>query len=385
MQSFKRRGLSTQVIWRRSLQLTANDVELRQSTVWSWLHLASRDGYFEIVKFLVENGTDVNVRHSGGVAIHRAVSYGHLEIARYLHAHGAVFDTHDPAKNLLFSAITNSHVEIAQWLLAVGFDPHIIYRSVTGKLKNALSYAQQREESEIVDLLLAAGCRLPDENTDVGVNEADVQIPEPSSADRLRDEIVEFVAQQYGPVDKLAIQEILPVLGDVSVAISVIRPNEQRHDMTLFTTGVSDEALNVPDRQGGVSVCRVGDAPASDVASSQRCVVRRRSFMACSVLAKSSLLAAHHGVVARSTSNHHFIGDEPLDPNVKHTCLLLLADRIPPLDSKEGKQIRFYTVVPLYAEERDFATQHGLDVLVERLTDRGLLVFDPERENVGVQ
>ena len=314
----------------------------------------------------------------------RALSENHFDIAKYLYSQGARPETATAGVNPVFRAITNGNTQTAEWLVQIGFNLHLTYRTASGKLRNALVYAKESGTTEITELLLKEGCKLPVEGVDIPVNEAEVKSVEPTAADRIRAEIVSFLGQQFGHVEELALQEILPVLDDVSVAIKVIRPNEQRSVMTLFTTGVSDQPLTVPaDKEAYQFAELVMHLPATwphpkDALSDEEALwpfqcLRKTAY-------KPHITESWFGAPATIISD-----DEPLGPNVKHTCLLLLADRIPPLDSKEGKQIRFFTVVPLYAEERDFATQHGLDVLVERLTDRGLLVFDPERENVGVQ
>ena len=46
----------------------------------------------------------------------------------------------------------------------------------------------------------------------------------------------------------------------------------------------------------------------------------------------------------------------PLGPSTKQTCLLLLADfdGWSPIVLADGKKVRFYTVIPIHTEERDF-------------------------------
>jgi hypothetical protein len=76
----------------------------------------------------------------------------------------------------------------------------------------------------------------------------------------------------------------------------------------------------------------------------------------------------------------------PLGPNTKQTCLLLLADFSDwsPIVLDDGKEIRFYTIVPIYTEERDFEIKNGLAPLLERLQARGFTtIVDVNRDNVA--
>jgi hypothetical protein len=69
------------------------------------------------------------------------------------------------------------------------------------------------------------------------------------------------------------------------------------------------------------------------------------------------------------------------------SCLLLIADfdAWSPIPLDDGKRIHFYTVTPLYTEERDFEKQHGIVPLLERLHASGAsTVVDLHRKNVAL-
>jgi len=47
------------------------------------LHIASSAGYVEIVKLLIENGADLNIKEvNGNIPLHNAITSRHLEIAK---------------------------------------------------------------------------------------------------------------------------------------------------------------------------------------------------------------------------------------------------------------------------------------------------------------
>jgi hypothetical protein len=278
----------------------------------------------------------------------------------------------------MFDAIYNGHAEIAKLLLAAGIDAHVVYRSVTGKLKNALSFAQERGETEIADLLIKAGCRLPIEGVDKPVWEPEeIEVHEPTVEDKAHEQIKLLMSELFGPVDPLALQEIVPVDSDVHVAINVIRPNDRDPHLTLFTTGMSDRALEVPKGQEEYQYAELlmrlpgawphpRDRGAGD-----------DTFWPFEWLRKVAYYP-HLNETWLGGAMTIISSDDPpvpLGPNTKQTCLLLLANFMDwsPIVVEGDKKVRIYTVIPIFTEERDFEIKHGIKPLFERLQKRGYL------------
>lgn len=216
----------------------------------SWLHCAAGRGQKEIVEHLITKGLDVNfVADAGGAPIGRAAANGHTSVVQCLLRHGAELPVDQPTKNALFASIYRGHTHITQILMDAGLDPHVVYRSVTGKLKNALSYAMERGHTDMVNLLTSLGCVMPVEGVDIPVNEVAQPVASASQESDAVREILDHMSNSVGPVESLALQEIVPVDDDVHVAINVIKPNENCPFTTLFTTGMTDAAMNVPEGQ----------------------------------------------------------------------------------------------------------------------------------------
>ena len=60
----------------------------------------------------------------------------------------------------------------------------------------------------------------------------------------MNSDIIQHMERHFGPVQELALIEIVPSL---EVAIHVIPPTSKRDSIILFTTGMSDEPQNVPE------------------------------------------------------------------------------------------------------------------------------------------
>ncbi|WP_394782105.1 ankyrin repeat domain-containing protein [Undibacterium sp.] len=123
----------------------------------TWLHVASSMGKFDIVKYLVSSGADVN-KNAGTFnadAIRQAASAGHIDIVRYLLTHGSKLDTSEPEKNPLFASIYGGHLDIVRLLIAEGIDYHIKYTGESMKNMDALAFAVERGQTEIANYLLS--------------------------------------------------------------------------------------------------------------------------------------------------------------------------------------------------------------------------------------
>jgi len=354
----------------------------------SCLHDASTAGHVELVRFFLERGLDIDEEADvGGTALRLACSNGHLEVVRYLVDKGASLKAPRPDRNPLFATLHEGHAHVAKLLLDSGFDPHIVYRGAAGKLRNALSAAQEYGRTEIVDLLVKAGCRLPIEGVDKPVwepEEAEEMEPDASA----HEELVDYMSEVFGPVEPLAIQEIVPVHEDVHVAIHVIHPNELHPYLVLFTVGMSDRPMNVPEGQEEYQYAELvmrlpadwPDLQAEGAGAETLWPVQHLRQIAYYPHLEDTWLGGETAIFTAADP------PAPLGPNTKQTCLLLVADfpqRIP-FELSDGRKIRLYTVYPIYTDERDFEKEHGVVALLRRLQERGCTaVADLTRPSVA--
>lgn len=101
----------------------------------TWLHDAARSGQYEIAKWLISQGIEIN--SIGGVVekspIDIAAGKGHLEIVRLLVENGARIDVSAPERNPLFAAVYGDHSIVVQYLIDKGVDPTIQYNGRDAK------------------------------------------------------------------------------------------------------------------------------------------------------------------------------------------------------------------------------------------------------------
>lgn len=339
------------------------------------LHLAAREGRLNIVQFLITLGANINLEVDlFGTPLDEAASEGHLELVKYLVKQGASLATPRPDRNPLFSAIDGGHIDIVRFLLEAGIDPHVVYRGESGRLKNALSYAQEEDQTDIAELLVNAGCRVPIEGVDKPVWEPE-EASQPTAHDSARDQIIARMTEVFGPVDPLTLLETVPVHEEVHVAINVIRPNERHRFLTFFSTGMSDRPMAVPEGQEAYQYTELvmhfpatwPTGPSAGMTEDYLWPLQVLRMVAYYPHLTDSWIGGPHTIITPTDP------PVPLGPNTKQTCLLLIADFSDwsPMVLDDGRIVRFYTVIPLYTAEREFEKQHGIVPLLQRLQERG--------------
>ena len=125
---------------------------------WSALMLACWKGHYNLAKFLLDNGADVNLRDDNDwSALLRASYHSNYKLTELLLDHGAEVDQQN--KNgwtALMCACKDGRYEVTQILLQRGANPNI--RRVSGR--TALMSASGAGRYEEVELLLKFGAQV---------------------------------------------------------------------------------------------------------------------------------------------------------------------------------------------------------------------------------
>ncbi|KAA0777210.1 ankyrin repeat domain-containing protein [Bacillus sp. AR2-1] len=138
--------------------LIGNDTKIInvKTSFGTWLHIASKKGNLDIVKFLVQEGIDIDAR--GGTfdssALNLAAGSGNLDIVKYLVRAGAELDVSLAKRNPLFGAIYGGHKNVVEFLVEKGIDISIRYTGENIKNMNAYDYAMEFGQIEIAEYLI---------------------------------------------------------------------------------------------------------------------------------------------------------------------------------------------------------------------------------------
>jgi ankyrin repeat protein len=141
-------------MWTNSAAAGINDVLIK----------AAEQGNINVVKFIIDDGANVNARKDDGMtSLMYASLGGHLEIVRALIARGADVNarTNDGVSSLMYASL-GGHLEIVRALLAKGADVN----AGTNDGRTALMVASVGGRLEVVNALLSKGADVHAETRD---------------------------------------------------------------------------------------------------------------------------------------------------------------------------------------------------------------------------
>ncbi|UYV70657.1 hypothetical protein LAZ67_8000182 [Cordylochernes scorpioides] len=148
------------------------DVNTRGEGKFTLLHIASQEGFIEIVKYLVLKGADVHARNrSGSKPIHIAAREGRLDVVKYfLGLKMSINDFGIASQTMLHYASIAGHLEVVKYLVEMGAD--INARDESGL--DPLQYANIFNHQTLVEYLLNRGA--------TSTNKSFLQLPKMTGA-----------------------------------------------------------------------------------------------------------------------------------------------------------------------------------------------------------
>jgi hypothetical protein len=337
----------------------------------TWLHSAAAHGKLEIVAMLVEAGIDINAgeERDPATALGRAAINGHLEVARWLIDHGADVQIRGHGTPLV-SAVIKGDLPMVELLVEAGAE----LDATVGKdePRSALAWADFYGNDEVAAYLRQRGA------TAIGPAGAAEEEEEEEE-----DEIVAHLEAHLGEVAPLSLRRI--VEGDLPLAIHVVRGEDRT---TLVTSGMSSRPMTVPEGEEEYQYAELMIHLPKRWPLSKKALAKDQSYWPIEWLLRiaqfphdnDTWLGGSHTIIANGEP------PEPLGPGVDFTCMLLLAQEseLGQLETRDGRTIVFYTLFPLYTEERDFERESGTAELLQRFEQHGIAdVVAVGRDNVA--
>lgn len=336
------------------------------------------DTYRQTIPVLLELGADINASKKDQPlddAIKSAVTSSDVEKLRFLLEHGAKPDK----PHAVWSAVVapRNQLEMVKLLDQYGGDIHEVDEGgFSGRYANPLSLAKDYDLEDVAQYLESRGCVMPP-----GDDEEITTVTKPSGGERSTHELVmNHFASTIGAPEKLALIQIVPT--GIPIAIHAIPATERHPFVTLFTTGMSDHPMNVPEGAEEYSRAELyiqlpADWKYRDYADPTWGWPQHwlRS-MAQYPQQHNTWLGGPVTLVANEDP------PKPLAPNTKFTTLLLLADQS--LTSDSGEKIWLYRMTPLYTEERQLEIDQGIPALLNAFDAYDVpMVVDMSRRNVA--
>ncbi|WP_353289192.1 ankyrin repeat domain-containing protein [Wolbachia endosymbiont (group A) of Paraperithous gnathaulax] len=137
-----------------------NNADIRKNSFKCVLHIAARKGYLEIVKALLDKGTDINAtNYDGDTALNEAAGCGRLEVVQFLLDKGASFEArNEEGCTALHIACEVGCLGIVKALLEKGSDVNVVsekngdtplHESARMNCYNIVEYLVEEEKATI--------------------------------------------------------------------------------------------------------------------------------------------------------------------------------------------------------------------------------------------
>ena len=198
--------------------------------------------------------------------------------------------------------------------------------------------------------------------------------------------ISEHIAEFVGPPDNV-FHEIVSDL--VHVDVHFVQPTKKRNYITLVTSGMSDRPMNAPEGQETKRYAELMICLPPDWKMSEKAFEKERWYWPIRWL--KTLARLPHEYDTWLWEGHTVPNGDPPEPFADNTdlcCAYLLRPALFPkeffkLPLSKKKTVRFFCLVPLYADETEFKLKNGSDALIDRLDDAGVTeLLDIERPSV---
>ncbi|MDC1141688.1 ankyrin repeat domain-containing protein [Planctomycetota bacterium] len=335
-----------------------------------YIHEAADEFSPDSIGMLLEAGQSIEeTNEEGETPLIRAVYKGKLDNVTFLLDRGANINAKTKwGANAMVYACADGHFETAKLLVERGIDLGIVYGSPTPK--TLVDCARLSGFEYIAQWLLK-----------LGAPEHPPKDAKPWKTDL--DRLCEYVEPIYGKANRYVVSDDDCVLDLHTFCRS---PDESK--VVVSTSGDCIEIGMLPPieyseiRNASFVIHLPHDWPLDK--ASLRQSKNSWPLDRMEIIEKlTGLERVWLGVVPLLVSNDD--PPQPLHPSVGFTCTMLLKDAsLQPFTTDYGKTVHFYTLVPLYTEERDYEKQHGFDALWKLFDDAGYgLVIDPNRSNLA--
>jgi len=323
-----------------------------------------------MVQMLLDLGADIHRQASNSsrsCALTMALDADDPATVALLLKHGA-----DPnCDRTLVSAITapKKHaLEMVKLLEQYGADLHRdVLNEYTDQPMNALSTALDWGQDDVADYLRSKGVKLPAAKAEAKV-----------IASR-KDEIIAYFEEHYGPVQKLAVTEIVPT--EPSITVHIIPATKEQNCVTLFTTGMSERPMNAPT---DLTEFQYGELFIQFPADWKPTRLEDPHYAWPVHWLRMLAQAPHLGDTFLGPFQIVPNGDppKPIVEKCKFDSMLAVAQE--KLVARDGTPIYFYRLMPLYPEERALVHRMDLRALLRSMDRRQISnIVDLKRANAG--
>jgi hypothetical protein len=360
-------------------ELLARHVDELKQRDWlnDLLEYAACQDNLDMVKLLVEFGADIHAPEAENLpdgVIYRAAGEGAVNVVRWLLQQGVQINfprPDHPGENrcgALTVASFEGHLEVVKLLVEEGGAD---INAVSGRGYPPLSYAIMYGKKDVEAYLRSKGA--------LETEQLQGAKPAPGA-----DVVLAHIERHLGKPNPLSLQEM--VASDPPLTIHAV---PMRDRLALVTTGMSARPMTVPPGGAEYQHAELLIYLPKDWPLTEQALAVPNNFWPVEWLRR----------IARYPHEHHtwlggpfaIIANEeppqPLAPNTRLTCLLAVPEArdFSTLSLADGRRVVFYTLIPLYTEERDLEKAKGIEELLTLFQNRKVsMIVDVNRPNVAL-
>jgi hypothetical protein len=319
---------------------------------------AARKGRLEILKWFVSQGVDIHLPpHSGkdeGL-IECAVSNNQIETILWLLGQGAIVSSIKDGvrrSRCLISAAADGHLELTKILVEHGAE----LNGLSNNGLSALDFATIYNHPQVADYLRSVGAK----------SAREIVTGDPTPVSPFPQSIRDHLAATLGPVDPLALIEIVPTV-PLSI-VRVVTPEQQ----VLVTDGLS----NVPIPGGEddhpqfmeLMIRLPLDWPTDAEALTKSMyswpidAMRQIARVAC----ETGQQLRPYGIISHGTPAQPFDASTQFD----HFQVILPGDASAQWERpSDGELVNIYMLYPIYPQEAQYAADNGSIALLDRIEE----------------
>ncbi|MCM3782347.1 suppressor of fused domain protein [Neobacillus mesonae] len=212
------------------------------------------------------------------------------------------------------------------------------------------------------------------------------EIPAPM---KYTEEINDHFERVYPGRNSSVFHEIISDI--VHIDVNIMEPTEQDPFWILYTTGMSDLPMTLPEQM----LEQLDDSfdraelmiflPASWELS-EKAIENENNYWPIRLM--KQLARFPHEYNTWLSYGHTIPNYEDYEPYAEETglngvVLYQLNDNLSIIPTKDGNKVHTYFLIPLYKEEMDYKLEHGMEALMEKLLELGndALLLNPKRIN----
>ncbi|WP_232697524.1 suppressor of fused domain protein [Brevibacillus daliensis] len=203
------------------------------------------------------------------------------------------------------------------------------------------------------------------------------------------EEIVEHFETVFPGRESSVFHEI--VSDTIHIDVNIMEPTEEEPFWVLYTNGMSDLPMTIPDEvlenlDEKFDRAEVMMFLPASWELTQESVKDENNYWPIGLMKQMARFPHQYNTwlgYGHTVPNYQDYEPYANGTGLNGVVIFQLKEELSEITTKDGNKINAYFLLPLYKEEMDYKLEHGMDALMEKLSELGndVLVLNPNRRN----